>query len=157
MAAVRHHTAGMAGNVQPSADRQSLHKSLSNRAGTSRHERNSSPSCAKDCSTFLEPSLPTSWPAMRPPEPSFCPTSNTFQRSDPTIAPRIHQPTRERERHMRRFKSAGHAQRFLATFSVIASLFRSGRYLTVASNYREIMRRRFEECDKVTQSNFAFP
>ena len=66
-----------------------------------------------------------------------------------------HQPTRERERRMRCFKSAGHAQRFLATFSVIASLFRSGRHLLVASNYREIMRRRFKEWDQVTQSNFA--
>jgi putative transposase len=38
-----------------------------------------------------------------------------------------HQPTRERERRMRGFKSAGHAQRFLATFGVIASFFRPGR------------------------------
>ena len=71
--------------------------SLSNRAGTSRRQRNSSASCSKDCSTFLESSLPTSWPAMRPPEPSFCPTSNTFQRSDPTIAPRIRTSRRANE------------------------------------------------------------
>src|SRR6202022_3789381 len=35
-----------------------------------------------------------------------------------------HQPTRERERRMRGFKSAGHAQRFLPSFGVIASFFR---------------------------------
>jgi hypothetical protein len=46
---------------------------------------------------------------------------------------------------MRGFKSAGHAQRFLAPFGVIASLFRPGRHLLAARNYREIMRRRFTE------------
>lgn len=54
-----------------------------------------------------------------------------------------HQPTRERERRMRRFKSAGHAQRFLSTFGMIASFFRPGRHLLAAKNYREVMRRRF--------------
>lgn len=38
-----------------------------------------------------------------------------------------HQPTCERERRMRGFKSPGHAQRFLSTFGVIASFFRPGR------------------------------
>jgi putative transposase len=46
---------------------------------------------------------------------------------------------------MRGFKSAGHAQRFLSAFSVIASFFRSGRHLLTALNYREIMRRRFTQ------------
>src|ERR671929_796903 len=35
-----------------------------------------------------------------------------------------HQPTRERERRMRRFKSPGHAQRFLAAYGPIAGHFR---------------------------------
>ncbi len=35
-----------------------------------------------------------------------------------------HQPTRERERRMRRFKSPGHAQRFLAAYGPIADHFR---------------------------------
>jgi putative transposase len=35
-----------------------------------------------------------------------------------------HQPTRERERRMRGFKSPGQAQRFLSVFGVIASFFR---------------------------------
>ena len=56
-----------------------------------------------------------------------------------------HQPTRERERRMRGFKSAGHAQRFLSTFGVIASFFRPGRHLLRAGNYREMMRRRFTQ------------
>ena len=56
-----------------------------------------------------------------------------------------HQPTRERERRMRGFKSPGHAQRFLSIFGVIASFFRPGRHLLAAKNYREIMRRRFTQ------------
>ena len=54
-----------------------------------------------------------------------------------------HQPTRERERRMRGFKSPGHAQRFLSVFGVIASFFRPGCHRLAAKNYREIMRRRF--------------
>jgi putative transposase len=40
-----------------------------------------------------------------------------------------HQPTRLREQVMRRFKSAGHAQRFLSAFGIISSHFRVGRHL----------------------------
>jgi len=54
-----------------------------------------------------------------------------------------HQPTRLRERAMRRFKSAGHAQRFLSAFGIIASHFRVGRNLHRASGYRDVMRSRF--------------
>ena len=67
-----------------------------------------------------------------------------------------HQPTRERERRMRGFKSAGHAQRFLATFGAISSFFRPGRHLLRAVNYREIMRRRFAEWSQVVESGLAF-
>ena len=54
-----------------------------------------------------------------------------------------HQPTRQRERQMRRFKSAKHAQRFLTIFGVIGSYFRVGRHLLKASQYRELLQRRF--------------
>ena len=60
-----------------------------------------------------------------------------------------HQPTRERERRMRGFKSPGHAQRFLSIFGVVASFFRPGRHLLAAKNYREIMRRRFTQCREI--------
>ena len=66
-----------------------------------------------------------------------------------------HQPTRERERRMRGFKSPAHAQRFLATFGVIASFFRPGRHLLAARNYREVMRRRFTEWNEVIHPSFA--
>jgi putative transposase len=54
-----------------------------------------------------------------------------------------HQPTRLRERVMRRFKSAGHAQRFLSAFGIITSHFRVGRHLYRASSYRAVMKSRF--------------
>jgi putative transposase len=54
-----------------------------------------------------------------------------------------HQPTRLREKVMRRFKSAGHAQRFLSAFGIITSHFRVGRHLYKASGYRTVMKSRF--------------
>jgi len=54
-----------------------------------------------------------------------------------------HQPTRLRERVMRRFKSPGHAQRFLSAFGIITSHFRVGRHRYRASGYRELMKSRF--------------
>jgi len=56
---------------------------------------------------------------------------------------------------MRDFNSAGHAQRFLATFGVIASFFRPGRHLLAARDYREVMRRRFTEWREVIRPSFA--
>jgi putative transposase len=49
-----------------------------------------------------------------------------------------HQPTRLRERVMRRFKSAGHAQRFLSAFGIINSHFRVGIHLYSAAGYRTL-------------------
>ncbi len=42
-----------------------------------------------------------------------------------------HQPTRQRERAMKRFKSIRHAQRFLSAFSGISPHFRPRRHLAV--------------------------
>jgi putative transposase len=52
-------------------------------------------------------------------------------------AENAHQPTRERERRMRRFKSPGHAQRFLAAYGPIAAHFRPRRHRLTAHNYRQ--------------------
>ncbi len=54
-----------------------------------------------------------------------------------------HQPTRERERRMRRFKSPGHAQRFLAAYGPIAAHFRPRRHRLSAADYRAVRRERF--------------
>jgi putative transposase len=60
-----------------------------------------------------------------------------------------HQPTRLRERVMRRFKSAGHAQRFLSAFGIITSYFHPGRHLCTADVYRKMMKRRFADWEQV--------
>ena len=46
---------------------------------------------------------------------------------------------------MRKFKSQGHAQRFLACHGVVNNLFRLGRHLMKASNYRIFRDRVFVE------------
>src|SRR5882762_1470242 len=65
------------------------------------------------------------------------------QKYENNRAENSHQPTRLREKVMRRFKSAGHAQRFLSAFGLISSHFRVGRHLYSAKGYREVMRARF--------------
>ena len=47
-----------------------------------------------------------------------------------------HQPTRVRERGMRRFKSLHQAQRFLSTHAAVYNLFNLGRHLISAKHYR---------------------
>lgn len=61
-----------------------------------------------------------------------------------------HQPTRERERRMRRFKSAGHAQRFVEVHGIIGSHFRPGRHLLSAADYRRLRSRRFRIWNELT-------
>lgn len=53
-----------------------------------------------------------------------------------------HQPTRLRERIMRRFKSAALAQGFLDAFGRVGHLFRPGRHRLSAAAYRATMRER---------------
>ena len=64
-------------------------------------------------------------------------------------AEHAHQPTRERERRMRRFKDPGHAQRFLAAYGPIASHFRPRRHRLTAA-YRETRDQRFAMWRTVT-------
>lgn len=61
-----------------------------------------------------------------------------------------HQPTRERERRMRRFKSPGHTQRFLAAYGPIAGYFRPGRHRLTAAAYRQTRAARFATWRVVT-------
>lgn len=65
-------------------------------------------------------------------------------------AERSHQPTRQRERHMRRFKSPGHAQRFLSAHGPINNLFRSRRHRLNAADYRAARTQAFELWQQVT-------
>jgi len=54
-----------------------------------------------------------------------------------------HQPTRQQERQMRKFKSPGQAQRFLACHAVINNHFRLQRHLLNAPHYRLFRDRAF--------------
>ena len=61
-----------------------------------------------------------------------------------------HQPTRQRERQMRRFKSVAQAQRFLSVHGVILNLFRVGRHLLRSANHRMLRARSFLVWSEVT-------
>ena len=61
-----------------------------------------------------------------------------------------HQPTRQRERQMRRFKSAAHAQRFLSVHGPVQNLFRVGRHLLRAVHHRLLRTRSYRVWDEVT-------
>jgi putative transposase len=61
-----------------------------------------------------------------------------------------HQPTRQRERALKRFTSAGHAQRFLSAFSGISPHFRPRRHRLSAEEYRREMGTRFATWNEVT-------
>src|SRR6266705_3448879 len=61
-----------------------------------------------------------------------------------------HQPTRQRERQMRRFKSSAHAQRFLSAHGLVRNLFRVGRHLLRAAHHRLLRTRSFLVWNDVT-------
>ena len=61
-----------------------------------------------------------------------------------------HQPTRVRERGMRRFKSMEQAQRFLEAHDAVSNLFNLGRHLVSASDYRDLRQGAFASWEKVT-------
>ncbi len=61
-----------------------------------------------------------------------------------------HQPTRKRERVMQRFKSAGHAQRFLSAFGPIHEHFCPRRHRLKAREYRAQRTQRFQIWNQVT-------
>jgi putative transposase len=66
-----------------------------------------------------------------------------------------HQPTRQRERVMRRFKSAGQAQRFLSAFGPLQGHFRPRRHRFSAAGYRAERQRRFLVWTEVTARSAA--
>ncbi len=66
-----------------------------------------------------------------------------------------HQPTRQRERTMRGFKSAGHAQRFLSAFGPIREHFCPRRHRLRAEDYRRERARRFQVWSEVTNLQVA--
>jgi putative transposase len=61
-----------------------------------------------------------------------------------------HRPTRVRERRMGRFKSPGHAQRFLSAFEPIRGHFYPHQHKLTAPEFRATMRQRLESWQDVT-------
>jgi len=61
-----------------------------------------------------------------------------------------HQPTRVRERVMRRFKSMRQAQRFLTVHAAVCNLFNLGRHHVSAKNYRYFRARAFASWNRAT-------
>ncbi|MFB9349575.1 IS6 family transposase [Streptomyces heliomycini] len=61
-----------------------------------------------------------------------------------------HQPTRQRERAMKGFRSVGGAQRFLSAFSGISTHFRPRRHLMTAAAHRAEMTVRFAIWEQIT-------
>ena len=59
-----------------------------------------------------------------------------------------HEPTRVRERGMRRFKSVLQAQRFLGAHAAVYNLFNLDRHLVSAENYPYFRLRAFATWDK---------
>jgi len=66
-----------------------------------------------------------------------------------TRAENSHQPTRQRERRMKRFKSPEHAQRFLDIHDVLAAHFRPKRHLLSAADYQADRQSRFETWQEI--------
>ena len=66
-----------------------------------------------------------------------------------------HQPTRQRERAMKRFTSIQHAQRFLSAFSGISPHFRPRRHLLSTAEYRLVMADRFAVWNEITGTTAA--
>ena len=61
-----------------------------------------------------------------------------------------HQPTRQRERQMRRFTSAAQLQRFASVHGIVQNLFRVSRHLLRSAHHRLLRTRAFVEWDAVT-------
>ena len=61
-----------------------------------------------------------------------------------------HQPTRARERGMRRFKSMNQAQRFLGVHAAVYNLSNLGRRLISAKHYRAFRQRAFASWECAT-------
>ena len=85
--------------------------------------------------------------AARTVMPSVVPVTDQYANNRAEVS---HQPTRQRERQMRRFKSAVHLQRFASVHGVVQNLFRVGRHLLRAAHHRLLRTRAFVEWEAVT-------
>ena len=102
---------------------------------------------------------------MRPPRVMITDKLASYGAAKPEILPGVehwqhkglnnraensHQPTRRRERQMKRFKSAGQAQRFLSAHDQINNLFQLRRDHVPATEYRAARSQAFRTWAEVT-------
>ncbi len=91
--------------------------------------------------------LPSYAAARRTVMPSVVHSTRRYENNRAEVS---HQPTRQRERQMRRFRSAAHVQRFLSVHGVVLNLFRLGRHLLRAVHHRLLRTRAFGVWREVT-------
>jgi putative transposase len=58
---------------------------------------------------------------------------------------------------MQRFKSLGHAQRFLSSFELIRQHFHPKQHLLPANEYRQVMRQQLSSWRELTGTQIALP
>ena len=76
--------------------------------------------------------------------------SHDTRQYENNLAEVAHQPTRQRERQMRRFKSAGQAQLLLSVHGVVQNLFRLGRHRLKSTHHRLLRACSFATWEAVT-------
>src|SRR4029077_12661704 len=86
----------------------------------------------------------------RPPRGDALGRTPAIEVSELNRAENSHQPTRQRERAMKRFTSPRHAQRFLSAFSRISPHFLPRRHLLSATGWRHEMADRFTVWNQIT-------
>ena len=91
--------------------------------------------------------LPSYGAACRTVMPSVVHRTDAYANNRAEVS---HEPTRRRERQMRRFKSAGQLQRFASVHGVVQNLFRVGRHLLRGAHHRLLRSPAFTEWDRVT-------
>ncbi|MEW8028205.1 MAG: IS6 family transposase [Candidatus Thiodiazotropha sp.] len=84
--------------------------------------------------------------ALRKIAPSLSHITDQYENNRAEVS---HQPTRQQERQMRRFKSPGQAQRFLSFHGLVNNLFRQQRHLISAEGYRILNGRAFVTWEQV--------
>ena len=85
--------------------------------------------------------------ALREIAPSLTHITDQYENNRAEVS---HQPSRQQERQMRRFKSPGQAQRFLSFHGLVNNLFRQQRHLLSAGNYRVLRDRAFVTWEQAT-------
>ncbi len=73
-----------------------------------------------------------------------CSAAHRTRQNENNRAGLSHQPTRQQEYHMRRFSSSKQAQQFLTLHGLTQNLFRLGRHLMQAVNYRLLRTQSFQ-------------